>query len=159
MPTPSTRTEKLDLRLTPAAKLALVAAAGTDRRSVSEFVLASALARAQETLALRRHFGLSAEKWDAFIDALDATPRELPRVEQLFLQPSLFEGGPSKSRCCGSRSCRGCMRLTPSIAVRRHSTASSPALHGPTHRPTRHKPMSVSLTRSSSVFIRLSSVR
>ena len=90
------RTEKLDLRLTPAAKLALQAAAAADRRSLSEFVLDSALARAEETLAMRRHFGLSTERWEAFMAALDAPPRALPRVEQLFSQPSVFETSPVK---------------------------------------------------------------
>jgi uncharacterized protein (DUF1778 family) len=92
-PAPTTRTEKLDLRLTPAAKRALVAAAAADRRSVSEFVLDSALARAEETLAQRRHFGLDAGQWEAFMAALDAPPRDLPQVEKLFDHPSLFEGG------------------------------------------------------------------
>lgn len=96
MRTPSNRTEKLDLRLTPAAKQALYAAAAADRRSLSEFVLDSALARAEEMLAMRRHFGLDAEKWQAFMDALDAPPRSLPRVEQLLSQPSIFEGAQPK---------------------------------------------------------------
>ncbi|CAN5335895.1 hypothetical protein BH11PSE9_BH11PSE9_22670 [soil metagenome] len=91
--TASNRTEKLDLRLTPAAKRALYAAAAADHRSVSEFVLDSALARAEETLAMRRHFGIQAEKWEAFMVALDAPPRELPRVEKLFDGPSVFESG------------------------------------------------------------------
>jgi uncharacterized protein (DUF1778 family) len=92
MPTPNTRTEKLDLRLTAAAKSTLAAAAAADRRSVSEFVLDSALARAEETLALRRHFGLDATEWAAFIAALDAPARPLPNVEALFRQASVFEG-------------------------------------------------------------------
>lgn len=96
MPAPSTRTEKLDLRLTPAAKQALHAAAAADRRSLSEFVLDSALARAEETLAMRRHFGVDADKWETFMAALDAPPRALPRVEKLFERPSLFESNPSK---------------------------------------------------------------
>jgi uncharacterized protein (DUF1778 family) len=96
MSTPSTRTEKLDLRLTAAAKQALHAAATATRRSVSEFVLDSALARAEETLAMRRHFGLNAEKWGAFVAALDAKPRDLPRVTKLFKTRSVFEGGPTK---------------------------------------------------------------
>jgi uncharacterized protein (DUF1778 family) len=96
MKTPSTRTEKLDLRLTPAAKQALYAAAKADRRSLSEFVLDCALARAEEMLAMRRHFGLDAEKWEAFMSALDAPPRSMPRVEQLFSQPSIFESAPTK---------------------------------------------------------------
>lgn len=92
MSTPSPRTEKLDLRLTVSAKQSLQAAAAATRRSVSEFVLDSALARAEETLAMRRHFGLDSEKWEAFMTALDADPRELPRVERLFQTPSVFEG-------------------------------------------------------------------
>ena len=93
MPSPSTRTEKLDLRITPAAKLALATAAAADNRSLSEFVLDSALTRAEETLAMRRHFGLNAEKWGDFLAALDAEPRSLPRVEKLFKTPSPFETG------------------------------------------------------------------
>jgi uncharacterized protein (DUF1778 family) len=47
MPTTETRSEKLDLRLTASAKRTLQTAAATNR-SVSEFVLESALARAEE---------------------------------------------------------------------------------------------------------------
>ena len=50
----ATRSEKLDLRLTPEAKRVLNAAAQASRRSVSEFVLESALDRAQEALPDRR---------------------------------------------------------------------------------------------------------
>jgi uncharacterized protein (DUF1778 family) len=68
-----------------------VAAAAVDRRSVSEFVLDSALARAEEALALWWRFGLDAKKWKAFLHALDAAPRDLPRVKKLFSRPSVFE--------------------------------------------------------------------
>ena len=50
MPNTETRIEKLDLRLTPSAKRALQIAARAAHRSVSEFVLESALARAEESL-------------------------------------------------------------------------------------------------------------
>ena len=59
----ATRSEKLDLRLTPEAKRVLNAAAQASRRSVSEFVLESALDRAQEALPDRQHFGLDAARW------------------------------------------------------------------------------------------------
>lgn len=85
------RSEKLDLRLTPAAKRTLYAAASAARRSVSDFVVESALARAEETLADRRHFGLDAARWEVFLTALDAPVRPLPRLERLFATPSLFE--------------------------------------------------------------------
>ena len=87
----SPRSEKLDLRLTPAATRTLYTAASAAGRSVSDFVLESALARAAETLADRRLFGLDAGQWAAFMTALDAPPRPLPRVERLFATPSLFE--------------------------------------------------------------------
>ena len=86
------RSQKLDVRLTPAAKETLQAAASAAHRSVSEFVLESALARAAETLADRRHFGLDAGRWASFIAALDAPPRDLPRVQRLFKERSIFDG-------------------------------------------------------------------
>ncbi len=92
----TTRTEKLDLRLTPAAKQVLQSAAAASERSVSEFVLESALARAEETLPDRRRFGLDAEQWSAFQAALDAPPRPLPRLAELLREPSVFDPAPSK---------------------------------------------------------------
>jgi len=89
----ASRTEKLDLRLTPEAKKTLFAAAAAAHRSVSEFVLESALSRAEEALTDRARFGLSAERWQAFQEALDAPPRDLPRIAHLMAEPSLFERG------------------------------------------------------------------
>jgi uncharacterized protein (DUF1778 family) len=85
------RTAKLDLRLSPEAKRTLSAAARVAHRSVSDFVLESALARAAETLLERQRFDLSAEQWAAFTAALDAPPRRLPRIERLFREASPFE--------------------------------------------------------------------
>jgi uncharacterized protein (DUF1778 family) len=96
MPTRTTRSEKLDLRLTPDAKRALQAAAVVAHRSVSQFVLESALSRADEALADRRTFGLSATQWKAFMAALDASPRPLPRLERLLKEPGFFDAGPHR---------------------------------------------------------------
>ena len=85
------RNEKLDLRLSQKAKQMLRTAATATQRSLSEFVLESALARAEETLADRRSFTLDAKKWTAFMAALDAAPRELPRLKKLFQEQSVFE--------------------------------------------------------------------
>ena len=91
-----TRTEKLDLRITAAAKRALQAAAAASHRSVSEFVLESALARADEALADRRTFRLNAAQWKSFMAALDAPPRPLPRMERLLKEPGFFDAGPNQ---------------------------------------------------------------
>jgi uncharacterized protein (DUF1778 family) len=87
----TTRSEKIDLRLTSAAKNKLFSAAAAANRSVTDFVLESALTRADETLAERQRFNLPSEQWDAFLAALDAPPRDMPRVKRLFDAPGIFE--------------------------------------------------------------------
>ncbi|HVW11910.1 MAG TPA: DUF1778 domain-containing protein [Bryobacteraceae bacterium] len=96
MPLRATRSEKLDLRLTRQAKRTLQAAATVAHRSVSEFVLESALARADETLADLRVFGLNSADWKAFLTALDAPPRPLVRMERLLREPGFFDSGPNR---------------------------------------------------------------
>jgi uncharacterized protein (DUF1778 family) len=91
MPNMETRNEKLDLRLTPSAKRTLQVAAIAAKRSVSEFVLESALARAEETLPDRQRFGLNAKQWEAFQVALSTRPRPAPRLAKLLKKPSVFE--------------------------------------------------------------------
>ncbi len=88
----TTRSEKLDLRLTPEAKRILSAAAAAERRSVSDYVLDSALGRAEETLADRRSFALDAERWQAFMAALDAPVRDMPHMRKLLNEPGIFSG-------------------------------------------------------------------
>jgi uncharacterized protein (DUF1778 family) len=90
------RTEKLDVRVSPSAKAKLQAAASDAHRSVSDFVLESALSRAEEALADRRIFGLDAEKWAAFQAALDAPARPLPRLQALLDEPGFFDSGAAR---------------------------------------------------------------
>ena len=78
-----TRSEKLDLRLTPSAKLTVEMAASTLHQTVSEFIVESALARAAEILPDRQRFGLDGTRWSAFQAALDAPVRPLPRLNRL----------------------------------------------------------------------------
>lgn len=86
--TTAPRSEKLDLRLSREAKKTLHAAAAAQNRSVSEFVLESALAKAAETLPDRQRFALDAAGWKAFQAALDAPPRPLPRLKRLLAAPA-----------------------------------------------------------------------
>ena len=87
----SARTAKLDLRLSPEAKARLHQAASDRQQSVSQFVLKSALDEADHTLASRRHFLLDSEQWTAFLQALDAPPRPLPRLAALLQKRSVFD--------------------------------------------------------------------
>jgi uncharacterized protein (DUF1778 family) len=91
MPSDQVRSVKMDVRLSPEAKVRLRTAARALNQSVSQFVIESALRRADETLADRQHFVLDAEKWVAFMAALDAPPAPMTRLGQLFREPSLFE--------------------------------------------------------------------
>jgi len=85
------RTEKLDFRITQAAKIKLQAAAAAVQQPVSEFVLESALAKAEETLASRTTFGLDDAAWRAFQKVLNAPARELPRMKALISKQGFFE--------------------------------------------------------------------
>ena len=91
MPAKTARTEKLDLRVTAVDKRILKAAASVSRRSVTDFVRESALARADETLADRRTFRLNTDKWRAFLSALDSPPRPVPRMQRLLREPGFFD--------------------------------------------------------------------
>ncbi len=85
------RTDRIDLRVRPEAKEVLQAAAMLRHKNVSEFILDSALGVADEVLAERRHFGLNVEQWEALLQALDAPPRPLPRIEKLMQEPGFFD--------------------------------------------------------------------
>jgi uncharacterized protein (DUF1778 family) len=91
MPDTEKRNAKLDLRLTQLEKRTLQLAADAARRSVSEFVLQSALARAEEALPDRQRFGLNAPQWERFQAALAAPPRPSLRLAKLLEEPSVFE--------------------------------------------------------------------
>jgi uncharacterized protein (DUF1778 family) len=69
-------------------------AAAAAQRGVTAFVLDSALASAAETLADRQSFQLDQERWEAFVNALDAPPRAHPRLERLLREASLVEQAP-----------------------------------------------------------------
>lgn len=91
------RTEKLDLRLSSADKRRLESAASAASRSVSAFVLESALSQADHLLADRHTFMLSKAKWSEFQRALDAPVRSLPRLERLLMEPGFFDAVPTNT--------------------------------------------------------------
>lgn len=88
---PKRRDDRLEVRLTPKAKAMLKRAADFEEKTVSAFVLDKSLEAAAETLADRRSFALGAKQYDAFVAALDATPKPRPRLEQLLAEPSVLE--------------------------------------------------------------------
>jgi uncharacterized protein (DUF1778 family) len=91
MPTPSSRSDKLDIRITPEAKQILQQAAKQSHTTISQFVLKSALDSADAVLADRSRFSLNPEQWKTFMSALDAPPRSHPRMERLLNEPSILD--------------------------------------------------------------------
>jgi uncharacterized protein (DUF1778 family) len=85
------RSERIDIRTTPGVKRVLQDAASTSSKTVSEFLLDSALSKAAEVMADRRLFLLNDEQWEAFMTALDSPPKPMPRLERLFQEPSALE--------------------------------------------------------------------
>jgi uncharacterized protein (DUF1778 family) len=79
----SAKTQRVDLRISAAAKQMIQAAAQAQDKTVSEFLLDSGLASAAETLADRRLFILDDARWAEFQAALDAPPRARPRLTRL----------------------------------------------------------------------------
>lgn len=85
------RRERIDIRTTPTAKQMLQDAAALSSKTVTEFLLDSALTKATEVLAERRVFFLDDEKWALFMTALDAPTRDTPNLKKLLQTPSVLE--------------------------------------------------------------------
>lgn len=77
------RSERVDLRMTPTAKRTLQHAATVANKTVSEFLLDSGLNAAFDALADRRVFLLDDERWKAFHEALDRPPGDNPGLRSL----------------------------------------------------------------------------
>jgi uncharacterized protein (DUF1778 family) len=90
-PEPDQKSERIDIRTTLRVKRLLQEAAATTNKTVSEFLVDSALTEAAEVLANRRVFFLNEKRWQEFIAALDAPPSPAPRLEKLLREPSLLE--------------------------------------------------------------------
>jgi uncharacterized protein (DUF1778 family) len=86
-----TKLERIDIRTTTQVKRTLQEAAVASHKTVSEFLLDSALTHAAELLAEQRLFLLNDEQWQAFITALDAPTQPMPRLERLFKESSVLD--------------------------------------------------------------------
>lgn len=89
--TADSRSERVDLRMTPAAKKTLMQAASTTNKTLTEFLLDSGLRAAYDTLADRRTFVLDERRWDEFMAALDAPPADNPRLRALLRRKPAWE--------------------------------------------------------------------
>jgi uncharacterized protein (DUF1778 family) len=86
-----TKTERIDVRTTVAAKQLLQQAAATSHKSVSEFLLENGLQAAQATLADRRLFLLDDDRWEEFQAILDRPVQSKPQLKKLLSEPGIFD--------------------------------------------------------------------
>jgi uncharacterized protein (DUF1778 family) len=85
------RSERIDVRTTPAVKALLQRAAASSHKNVTEFLLEAGINAAEEALADRRLFRLDDEQWQAFNEALDRPVVARPRLAQLLSEKSVLE--------------------------------------------------------------------
>lgn len=89
MPTQTTATKssRINLRLSPAQEEKLRYAAASSQTSLSDFVLASALDRADRVLADRTEFTADDDTFERLLEALD-TPLSAAKIHALTSRPS-----------------------------------------------------------------------
>ena len=85
------KTERIDVRVSPAAKDRLQMAATHVNKTVSQFLLDAGLTAAAETLEDRRSFALDKTRWSAFLKILDRPPRLKPKLARLLAERSVLE--------------------------------------------------------------------
>ncbi len=85
------KSERIDVRATPPVKQLLQEAARAAHKNVSEFLLDAGVLAANQMLADRRRFELSAEQWEAFQSALDQPVTARPKLKKLLGEPGLLD--------------------------------------------------------------------
>ncbi len=81
---------RLSIRATEPEKAILAQAARACRTNVSQFVLQASLNAAKAILVEQTEFRLPPDQWEAFCERLDAPPKVIPGLRQLFSEPEPF---------------------------------------------------------------------
>jgi uncharacterized protein (DUF1778 family) len=87
----ATKEARIGIRTTKEQKALIKRGANVQGQKLSDFVLASAQEKAEMVLADQKEFVLSAERWKAFVTALDRPVRRHERLSQLMSEPSVLE--------------------------------------------------------------------
>jgi uncharacterized protein (DUF1778 family) len=88
----SLKVTRVQLRLRPDQKAVLARAAELRQTSLSSFLLEHAYEAAQQVLAEQVDIVMAPAEWEAFCKALDAPPREIPALQKLLTEVSVFDG-------------------------------------------------------------------
>jgi len=84
------RRSRINLRASARQEQLLKQAAAAPDRTMTDFVLESAVVAAERVLADRRWFLISDEQWDEFQHLLEQPARDLPRLRALLDKTSPF---------------------------------------------------------------------
>jgi uncharacterized protein (DUF1778 family) len=85
------RTRRLNLRATERQEKLIRMGAELRGVPISEFILENACRQAEQDLADRRQFTVSEEQYQAFLDALDSSPQDKPRLSRLLSEKSVLD--------------------------------------------------------------------
>ena len=85
------KAERIALRASQEQRELIGRASEVTSTTVSDFVLRASITRAEEVLADRREFRLPPDRWNAFVEMLDRSPVEKPRLRRLLTEPSILE--------------------------------------------------------------------
>jgi uncharacterized protein (DUF1778 family) len=87
---PAAKSDRIQLRVSSERRARYEAAAAIEGKTLTEFVASAADAATENTLADRRIFPLDDEAWERFNEMLDAPPKVLPGLVELFVRPDVF---------------------------------------------------------------------
>jgi len=81
---------RLSIRATETEKAILAQAAKVRHTNVSQFVLQASLDAANAILVEQTEFRLPPDQWEGFCERVDAPPKVIPALQQLFSEPESF---------------------------------------------------------------------
>lgn len=85
---------RLAVRLTPAQDALIRDAAAVTGQSLTDFVTAAAMARAEDALADRRVFRLDDAAWAEFTAILDRPAQRIPALQQMLAERAPWDEAP-----------------------------------------------------------------
>jgi uncharacterized protein (DUF1778 family) len=88
----TTKSERMNIRLTPEQDALLKTAADASGTPVSEFTVTAAVRHAETMLTERLLFPVDEDRWDYLQRIFDESAQPLaPRLQKLLTEPSVFE--------------------------------------------------------------------
>lgn len=84
------KAERLSLRASDPDKRLIARAARKRKTTMTNYILESALVRAEQDMMDESVFQISDENWNAFVAAVDRPPRVNPALQKLFRKKSVF---------------------------------------------------------------------